>query len=342
MAGREALNAILFKSDRRFDAFQKKLEKYGVECRTLDFSTHDWIKYDYSKTDIIIYFPSFKYTSDHPLALHEVHDNLIHINMLYPRIKMFPDPAIIRFYCDKYRQYLFLEAKGYPTPETYALLSEESLDLVERRLGYPMVIKNRYGAGGEFVFKVTNRRELEKYYKISTLNLFNVDSAKYFLNMASKKIFYYHLIKAKQMAYPFLSSPLLAQKFVKIERDLKTVIGSGKVVEAHWRLKADESMWKMNIDGGGIGVWSHVPEEALEVSERLAKDLNTMWLNIDMIESDQKFLITEFSPVWHHYAYKEKSSFVYKEDYNIEMPLEKALDLEEIIVESLVKAVKEK
>jgi len=54
------------------------------------------------------------------------------------------------------------------------------------------------------------------------------------------------------------------------------------------------------------------------------------------------FISLEFSPVWHHYAYREKPSFVYKEDYNIDVPLEISLDLERIIVESLVSAVKNK
>ncbi len=56
--------------------------------------------------------------------------------------------------------------------------------------------------------------------------------------------------------------------------------------------------------------------------------------------SDDKFLVSEFSPVWHHYKYKEKPSFVYKDDYNIDIPLELSLDLERIIVESLINAVK--
>lgn len=137
------------------------------------------------------------------------------------------------------------------------------------------------------------------------------------------------------MPYPFLSTPLLAQKFVKIDRDLKTVTGNQRVVEAHWRLQADPDMWKMNIDGGGTGVWSHIPQSAIELSVKLAKDLETRWLNIDLIVSEGKFLITEFSPVWHHYYYKEKPSFVYKEDYNLD-PLEETLDLERIIVQSLM------
>ncbi len=160
--------------------------------------------------------------------------------------------------------------------------------------------------------------------------------------MLSKRIFYYHLIKAKRSNYPFLSPPLLAQKFIAIARDLKTVVGDGRVVEAHWRQQADKTMWKMNIDGGGTGVWGYVPDEALERSVRLATDLRTNWLNLDLMMSDGRFLIGEFSPVWHHYKYKEKPSFVYKNDYNIDIPLEVSLDLERILVESLIDAVKRK
>jgi hypothetical protein len=203
-----------------------------------------------------------------------------------------------------------------------------------------MVIKNRYGAGGGSVFRAFDRRELEKFYKVSTLNLFDLDSARYLAEVFGKRMFYYHLIKEKRMPYPFLSAPLLAQKFIKLDRDLKTVVGRGKVVEAHWRFQANEDMWKVNIDGGGTGVWGQVPQEALDLSVRLAEDLKVSWLNLDLIMEDGHFLITEFSPVWHHYAYKEKPSFVYKDDYNIDVPLEISLDLERIIVESLIEEVK--
>lgn len=329
-------SAVLFRSEERFSVFQKKLAEYGVETTVLDFEEDDWIDFDYGNIDFIIYYPSFKYSSNHPLALQEVYDNLAFIHSEYPNIKMFPDPNGIKYYNDKYRQYLLLAKHGYPIPETIPLFSEKSIDLAEKKLGYPMVIKNRYGAGGESVFKIGSRKELQKYYNLSTLNLFNLNSAKYFASMLAKRVFYYHLIKAKRANYPFLTPPLLAQKFIKIDRDLKTVVGDGRVVEAHWRYQADKSMWKMNIDGGGTGVWSFVPEEALDLSVRLAKDLKISWLNLDLMESEGRFLISEFSPVWHHYGYKEKESFIYKDDYNIDVPLEISLDLERIIIESLI------
>lgn len=333
--------AVLFKSKERFAAFQKKLDEYGVNTTVLNFKTHDWLEYDYSEIDFVIYYPSFEYSSNHPLALHDVYDNLMYIHSEYPNIKLFPDPNIIKYYNDKYRQFLFLSKHTYPIPETVPLLSEASLDIAERQLGFPMVIKNRYGAGGNSVFRVADRKELQKLYNISTLNLFNSGAVRYFGEMISKRIFYYHLIKEKRSQYPFLSPPLLAQKYVKIDRDLKTVTGNGRVVEGHWRIQSDESMWKMNIDGGGTGVWSEIPQEAIDLSISLARDLKTTWLNIDMIISNGKFLITEFSPVWHHYAYQEKPSFVYKDDYNLD-PLEISLDLERIIVESLIERVKSK
>ncbi len=328
--------AVLFKSDRRFDSFRGKLEGYGVQCDVLDFSSQEWLEYDYSKTDILIYFPSFKYTSNHPLALYDVQDNLAHIHSMYPHLKMFPDAGIIRFYNDKYRQHLFLKARGYPIPESYPLFSRSSVGLAARKLGFPMVIKNRYGAGGDFVKKANSEKELIEFYRISTLDFFNPRGLRHFVKMLSRREFYYYLIKARRIAYPFFSPPLLAQKYVSHECDLKTVVGKFKVVEAHWRRKAGGDMWKVNIDGGGIGEWSYVPEEAIALSERLARDLDTLWLNIDLLFTGKDFLITEFSPVWHHYAFREKPSFVYKEDYNIPVPLEISLDLEKIIVESLL------
>ena len=336
------MKAVLFRSQERFDAFQRKLIEYDVGFDILDFEKLDWLNYDFSDVDIVIYYPSFKYSSNHPLALEDVYDNLSFIKSEYPKICMFPDPNGIPYYNDKYRQFLFLIKHNYPTPETIPLTSLESLDIAEQKLGFPMVVKNRYGAGGGSVFRVFNKKALIQLYNLSTLNLFNAGSLKYFLQMLQKRIFYYFLIKEKRCQYPFLSPPLMAQEYVKIDRDLKTVVGDGKVVEAHWRLQAHENQWKVNIDDGGIGVWEFVPQEPLDISVRLAADLKTRWLNLDMLYDGNRFLITEFSPVWHHYAYKEKPSFVYKDDYNIDMHLEISLDLEQIIVKSLLEAAKRK
>jgi len=330
------MKAVVFNSLRRADAFEDRFRKSSVEVVRLDFNSPDWVDYDFSSVDFVVYFPEFQFTSNNPLALYVVYDNLMHIHARHPHIRMFPDPKIIRFYSDKYRQYLFLRSGHYPYPETYALASEESLEVAANRLGFPLVVKNRFGAGGDFVFRVENRHQLNEHYQLSTLNYFSWPGVKHLARSLTSREFYYYLIREKRMYYPFLSMPLLAQKFVPHDRDIKTVVGLGKVVEAHWRRKAGSDMWKVNIDGGGIGEWSFVPQEIIDLSERLAADLGASWLNIDIIQSDGRYMISEFSPVWHHYAYKEKPSFVYKDDYNIGVPLEIALDLERIIVKSMI------
>lgn len=335
------MKAVLFKSEERFHAFHKSLKEAGIEVIIADFEDQNWINIDYKNIDIVVYFSFFNYSSNHPLALQAVYDNLIFIHQQNPKIAMFPDPNGIPYYNDKYRQYLFLSTHGYPIPETLPLFSVDCVNNAEKLFGYPMVIKNRYGAGGGSVFMVKNRQDLMTYFNISTLNFFNAGAIKYFFSIISRRLFFYNLIKAKKCIYPFLSSPLIAQKFIKIDRDLKTVVGDGNVVESHWRHQANQKQWKVNIDDGGIGVWGYVPQEPIELSIKLAKELNTRWLNLDFLIRDGVFYISEFSPVWHHYAYQEKESFVYKDDYNIDVPLEVSLDLERIIVSSLMKAVKE-
>lgn len=337
---KDMTKAVLFKSQERCSAFQAEFARRGVEVCLLDFEKQDWLDFDYRAADLLVYYPAFEYSSNHPLALQKVYDNLNFLHLEHPHLLIYPDPAIISYYNDKYRQFLLLRAHDYPILKTLPLFSPASLQLAEQELGYPMVVKNRYGAGGGAVFKAHNRKELEGYYRLATMDLWSAAFFRHLFSMASKRVFFYHLIKARRAPYPFLSPPLLAQEFKTIDRDLKTVVGDGKVVEGHWRLQASDAMWKMNIDDGGIGQWSHIPQEALDLSLRLAQDLGASWINLDLMLCGGKFFISEFSPVWHHYRYKEKPSFVYKDDYNLPMPLETSLNLEKILVDSLLNRLK--
>ena len=148
------MKAVLFNSQERFIPFKERLEEYGIGVCTLDFEQQAWLDYDYSEVDILIYYPSFKYSSNHPLALWEVYDNIPFLHERWPHLKMFPDPKVVKYYNDKYRQLLFLKANKFPMPETIPLFSEDEVELADKKLGYPMVIKNRYGAGGGSVYRV--------------------------------------------------------------------------------------------------------------------------------------------------------------------------------------------
>lgn len=330
------MRAVLFRSQKRFDAFHECLRDSGVDVTVLDFDAQDWVDIDFDGVDIVIYFPSFEFTSNHPQALTRVTDNLMTIHRLYPHLRMFPCPNVIPYYSDKYRQWLFLRSRRMPMPETYAMTSERSLDVIARNLGFPLVVKNRFGAGGAHVFKVASRKELRHLYRQSQLDVFRWRAVWHFARMLRTRTFLSRLIKQRRMAYPFLSSPLLAQRFVPHECDIKTVVGNGNVVEAHWRRRVGETTWKANLGEGAFAEWRYVPNDVIELSERLARELNATWLNIDIINDRGQWVITEFSPVWRHHTYQERPTFVYCDDYNIPVPPQVAQALERLIVESLV------
>jgi glutathione synthase/RimK-type ligase-like ATP-grasp enzyme len=331
------MRALVVRSHRRCDTFIAKLQERGVQVETLDFDAANWNKTHFGAFDIVIYYPEFSFTSNHPLALWKTKDNFAYVaSQCRPGAAVYPDPGLIPFYNDKYRQYLFLSGTDLPIPETLALVSDSAVEQAIRTFGWPMVVKNRFGAGGDSVFKVERGRDLRALYDLSRLNLTPGWSWIKVARQAFKREFWYYF-KNGQLLYPVPSWPLIAQRFYNIQRDLKIVVGEGSVVEAHWRRPARRNMWKMNIDAGAVGEWGFVPERAIEIGERLASTLGAGWLNVDLLETDNRFLIGEFSPVWHHYKYREKESFVYSKDYNIPVPLERALDLEGLIVDGLLR-----
>lgn len=338
MKGAGSVRAVLFKSVKRFDSFHTSLRDVGADVTVLDFDQPDWIDFDFDDVDIVIYFPSFEFTSNHPQALTRVTDNLMHIHRLYPHIQMFPCPNVIPYYSDKYRQWLFMRSRGLPTPETYPMYTEQSLDGIARRLGFPLVVKNRFGAGGAYVYKVETRDQLQHLYRQSQLDLLRSRAIWGFAGTLTNRTFYRRLIRQRRMEYPFPSPPLLAQSFVPHERDMRVVMCGDTVIEANWRRSANPQTWKVNVDSGGIAEWSYVPPEAIELSKRLSGDLKASWLKIDIVEHERRWMIFEFSPAWHHFVYAELPSFVYKEDYNIAVPLDTAQHLETLIVESLVRS----
>jgi glutathione synthase/RimK-type ligase-like ATP-grasp enzyme len=325
----------LVRSPERFEAFRQELSAHGCDVREISFDSENlWSEYDFASLDAIIFFPSFQFASSHPLALRHVQDQLAEIHRRHPHIKMFPDPALAPYYGDKVRQQLFLSRAGFPVPRTVVLETEASMLRAEQALGFPMVVKNRFGAGGDYVFLVENRKQLRAYFNASNMRFSGIEGWRFASSRFLRRSTIRGFFGDREAYYPLLSAPLLAQEFVPHDSDLKTVVGDGTAVEFHWRRKADKSMWKMNIDGGGIGEWSYVPPEPLELSVRLAKALGTKWLNTDLLHSKGQWFISEFSPVWHHYKYREMPSLRYEESYNGPIDAERASKLETLIVKS--------
>jgi len=327
----------LVKSGNRFEAFRRKLKKHNCDTVIIDFNDFQWTEHSLADVDFLIFFPTFESSSNRPDSLSRVKHNIMHLHRMYPTLAMFPDPNVIPFYNDKYAQYLFLSSSGLPMPRTLAVDSEQSISSVSEIIGYPCVVKNRYGAGGDYVFKVEDENALRGLFDYSRLRFSSRKSiALLFSNFVSRK-FCRAAFGSREAAYPFISFPLLAQKFIPHIKDLKIVVGDEAAVEGHWRKQANRHSWKMNIDGGGVGEWSFVPENVKSLSVKLAKSLNAKWLNVDFMFDNDTALISEFSPVWHHYALHEKADFVYGNDYNFPFSVDAAADLEEMIVSSYLR-----
>ena len=328
------MKVALFRSERRFDLFSRKLRDHDCHVVEFSFDSIDWHLHDYSSYDCLIYFPSFLGSSSRPDSLLAVKNNLRFLAGQYPCLPMFPDPRLFNFYSDKYEQYLFLSKNGFPTAQTLPITSVKSLDVIDEQIGYPCVLKNRYGAGGDYVFIVRSRAELAGFVAFANLQFSNWRSLRLLLSTVFSRKFLRAFFGGREAAYPFLSLPLMVQEFVEHDKDLKLVIGDDVVVEGHWRRKASSNMWKMNIDGGGIGEWSEISEDIQSLGVSLSRALRAKWLNVDLIFRGDEALISEFSPVWHHYAFKENDRFIYLDNYNLSRSPEEAADLEELIVTS--------
>jgi hypothetical protein len=331
--------AVLFKSLRRFDSFAAELRTAGCDVTVLDFEQQDWRGFEFGAVDIAVYFPHFQHSSNHPLALRWAVDDLAWIARRHAHLKIFPDPALLEFYGDKYRQLRHFAAHGLPIPESYAVETPAQALDAAAALGWPVIVKNRFGAGGDYVARIGDADALMDWVSAAGMEWSRRGSAWLQARRLLRREFLRALKSGRQAEYPFLSLPLIVQKYCPHDRDLKIVMYGKQPIEAHWRVNATAGQWKMNIDGGGAGVWSRVPEGALEVSRRLADSLQSRWLNIDLIPQGDRFLISEFSPVWHHYKVHEKPGFRYEQSYNLELSWDESENIERLIVESLVREV---
>lgn len=312
------------------------LTNNNIEISELNIDSTDWLEFDYSATETIYLYPDFLTLSGDPYSLFHIKDNLKHISEKYPHLRIYPDPNSYDYYNDKYKQFLFLKENGFSIPKTLPIFSADSIEHVINSLSFPMIVKNRHGAGGKFVFLIKSHFELERLYHASYVkfgikkqgNLIIKELKKQFLKMPVKN---YDYFKTQ------LSMPLIAQEKIEIYKDIRTVIVNAKVWEAHWRVNSKRKGFKTNIDAGADGLWSRIPVEIILECERLAKLLNIKWLGVDILYDDTtgKHYFTEFSPVWNHYQLNEKSNFYYFEDYNIATNVKEGHDFESMIFKTL-------
>ena len=145
-------------------------------------------------------------------------------------------------------------------PETWiGAATPAQLEEALETLSLPLVAKEPRSARGEGVFLITGRAELLEY--------------------------------ARQHEVLYL------QEYLPIERDLRLVQIGDRVVSAYWR-RAAPGAFHTNVARGGTVHFDGVPAAAIELVERVARQLGIDHAGFDVAEVQGRFYILEFNPLF--------------------------------------------
>ncbi len=170
-------------------------------------------------------------------------------------IKLFNSARSIELCDDKMTTHIALSGYGIPMPKTVpgllcydadALVKREELDEIERRLGYPVIIKQSYGSLGKGVFKADDRAELEKTAE--------------FVRM----------------------SPHLFQEFIEPAGcDMRVIVVGDEVLGGIERIS--ETDFRSNIGLGARAEKTSVPQDIKKYALAAAKTLGLDYCGIDFL-----------------------------------------------------------
>lgn len=181
-------------------------------------------------------------------------------------MRLFNPHKAIELCDDKISTFLALANLNIPMPKTFAGLlcyspdkkvGTISIDVLEKELGYPLIVKECYGSLGKNVYKADNRAQLE------------------------------------QIANALLYKPHLFQEFIKHSagRDIRVIVVGGKVLCAMERCSTTD--FRSNIELGGLGKPFNVDEKLKALCEKVATTLKLDYCGIDILYGKTGYLLCE-------------------------------------------------
>lgn len=181
-------------------------------------------------------------------------------------LRLFNSSRAVEVCDDKMLTYLSLSGTGIPVVKTMggllcytpdACVSAEYIDKIEKRLGYPVVVKESYGSLGKGVYKAENRAELEALCeKVKTI-------------------------------------PHLYQKFIaeSAGRDIRVIVIGGECVAAMLRTSSGD--FRSNLELGGAGFTYVLDAKLRDICVRTAKALSLDYCGIDVLTSKNGYKVCE-------------------------------------------------
>lgn len=177
-------------------------------------------------------------------------------------VAMVNGPAAIEAVADKLQTLQILSRAGLPIPKTILGKFPVDVDVVERELGFPVVVKTLKGTRGNGVLLCSDR---EQFNDLANL----LDGA----NPGADFIF---------------------QQYIKSShgRDVRVLVINGKAIAAMERRSADGS-FKSNISLGGVGSCFDPPEPMAHLAVRVAHALGLDVAGVDILFDTNGYRICE-------------------------------------------------
>ncbi len=177
-------------------------------------------------------------------------------------VRLINGPATIEMVSDKLHTLQQLIREGLPIPRT--ILGKFPMDaaLVERELGFPLIVKTLKGTRGAGVLKCEDRSQFEDLAGL-------LESAE-----AQADFILQHYVRASH------------------GRDVRVLVVGGRVVAAMER-RSLTGGFKSNVSLGGVGVAYNPPPEMAELAVQAADVLNLDVTGIDILLDENGYRICE-------------------------------------------------
>ncbi|MBX3694033.1 MAG: RimK family alpha-L-glutamate ligase [Steroidobacteraceae bacterium] len=177
-------------------------------------------------------------------------------------VAMVNGPAAIEAVADKLHTLQMLSHADIPIPKTILGKFPVDVALVERELGFPVVVKILRSTRGQGVLLCTSR---EQFNDLANL----LDGAK-------------------------PGTDFLFQQYIAAShgRDIRVLVIGGRAVAAMERRSTDGS-FKSNISLGGIGVCHEMPLPLRRLAERVARTLGLDVAGVDVLIDGERYLVCE-------------------------------------------------
>ena len=169
--------------------------------------------------------------------------------------KTFPSYHTYRFAQDKIRQTALFNLLGIPHPRTRVFYGKHQKKSVTTHFGFPFVGKiPRGSAMGRGVCLIRDKEDLSAFCDMT------------------------------HAAY--------IQEYLPIDRDMRVVVVGYQVVHAYWRVAAPGE-FRTNIATGASVSLAPLPQEALDLALRTARECRWNDVGIDICENQGRFYVLE-------------------------------------------------